>query len=445
MRSVVKGTVAALIAGSTLLLLAIPVNAAIVEGASASAFGVKAHVIALGQVGLSVPGTPEVRVPTEAGDNKDASSIVGPVVVPTDGSVVQDVRVLSVNASRSQTGLATAQGESQVGHVALLPQAGKPLVEADALHAVSTSTCKSNGTATTSSDGSRFVGLFVNGQGISYTPAPNTTIPLVMGDRGVKVILNEQTGASRGTGLIVTMIHVIVYDAKSPNIIFADVRISSATSSVYCSKNAPPTGGNPADRGIEADKVVTSTTSDRVGQTATHDATAHRGDNVTWKITLSNKGANSCDVVVVSDTLPNHFTFVSSSGDLTSAKAPVQDGHKLTWKNSARWTLPAGGSLVENIVAKVDADAPYGTYVNNVDIDETTCSNFTQGLRGPVTVVPLGAEKRVLGFKNKKPAPAPSSAPLAATGWGVDPLKLLFVGLGLMGVGVLVSRRRRVM
>ncbi|MGH2829484.1 MAG: hypothetical protein ACRDJM_03265, partial [Actinomycetota bacterium] len=155
---------------------------------------------------------------------------------------------------------------------------------------------------------------------------------------------------------------------------------------------------------VVSDKVVTTTTSDVQGAADGSVATVHRGETVAWKVTLRNSGTTGCGLVVVSDTLPSHFTFVSSSGDLTSGVQPAIDGQRIVWSKGSRYALAAGSTLTETIVATVSDDAPFGTYTNLIDVEQSTCSSFTQGLRGPVDVVPSAA---VLPIRELRPGTLP--------------------------------------
>lgn len=441
MRIIRSFPVAGLLVGLMVLLLpAAPASGALVEGAVASGAGLRVRADLGGNTLVNFGPTPFVKVPdVDDTPNEAEDTIVGPVRIPGDsGALISDIRALSVSASRSQTGLPTATGEAQTARVALIEQGGTPLLEVDAIHSVSKTTCKADGTAAVSAEGSRLVGLSIAGRLIDATPEPNTVIPLVSDggtpadpsdDRGIRIILNEQTGATRGTGLIVTMIHVLVFDTATSNVVLADIRIAQAMSAVFCSEASPPTNDNGDDRGVETDKEATSTTSDPAGSTDGTRATAHRGEQVTWTLTITNTGDVGCGIVTVVDTLPRHFSFVSSAGDLTKAVAPVVEDRTITWNNADRWSVAPGSTLTERIVAKVPADAPFGTYTNQADIDTSTCSTFTLGLGGPVDVIPKAS---VLPSRFEQ---------LPTTGSPV--LVLLVTGFGLVTMGGLAVTTMR--
>jgi fimbrial isopeptide formation D2 family protein len=419
-------------------------GAALVEGSSSSAFGVKAHVVLFGQGGLNFPATPHVAAPDADAEHPDdvSNTIVGPIRIPPDtGQLIADLRALHVSAKRTSGDSPTAHAESQIAHVALFEQDGEPQIEADVLHAVADVKCTAANKATASADGSRFASLSLGGNEIDATPSPNTEVPLVYtgdpdnpaDDMGIRVILNEQTGADAGNGIIVTMLHVIAFSPTTPNIIFADVRIASAKATAFCGNDSPPTNGNEG-RDLSSDKTVTSTTSDPQGALDVSGvATAFRGDEVTWTITITNSG-EGCSIINVVDTLPAHFTFKSTKGDLSDGATAVVDGQTVTWTNNARWPLAPGAKIVETLTATVADDAPFGTYTDLVDIDESTCSTFTQGNRGPVDVIPRPAavKPRVLGRTATLP------------GTGVNAAAPIAIGLMLIGLGMaarVASRR----
>ncbi len=83
-------------------------------------------------------------------------------------------------------------------------------------------------------------------------------------------------------------------------------------------------------------------------------ATVNAGGNVTYTLTISNKGPSPAANVVLSDTLPaNNAGFVSASGNFTRV------GNAVTWNLG---TLSAGGSANETVVIT----APNSGTLNNV-------------------------------------------------------------------------------
>lgn len=393
--------------GITLFLIVstIGARAGTVEASAASAFGVKADTDLLDASALSIPATPFAGSPREAdGSDEDSNSVVGPVRVPSNGSLVSDIRALYVAARRTNAPLPTAHAEARTGHAALFEQDGAPLVEVDALHAVADAKCTGGDEASTSAEGSQFVKLVVDGRAFDTTPPKNTEVSLVFtgdaetseDDMGIRLILNEQTGANEGTGLMVTMIHAIVFSPSDPNLVFADLRIATAKATVFCGSGTQSTAGNPDDRDISSDQAASGSATQGVIDIEGI-PTAHRGDEVTWTITIRNEGSAACSLVEITDTLPRHFTFAGSTGDLTAEAQPTVEGRTVRWSNAARWDLPAGESLVERVTATVDDDAPFGTYTTLLEVDQSTCSSFTQGLRGPVEIISQPAARTAAG------------------------------------------------
>jgi uncharacterized repeat protein (TIGR01451 family) len=438
-----------LLAATALLLVGTGATMAFAQNiatTSAKATGLSVYADLLGThlLDLKLPN-PGAKAPDPSSSTPDSNvqTLLGPIRQPADGSLISEISVLKTVAKRTET---SSSAEAEATRVWLLEQAGKPLIQVDVLQANSDTKCV-NGKAS-STGAVKILGLHINGQGLDIPspqtngqPAPNTeiNIPAAGSPYGIKIILNEQKGAANGNGLIVTALHVIVYGPDSPNLLYADVYVSRAESTAFCGPNNPPTDNNPGSEDVRIDKIVTKTDSDPAGATDGTTATAHRGENVTWKITINNKSSNACSLLQVTDTLPPHFTFVSSAGDLTTANAPSQNGQDLTWRNNGRWPLAANGTLTETITAKVDADAPYGTYTNLLDVDQSTCSSFTEGNGGPVTVIPTTA--KVLGKKVTKPKPAlkateVSPGAMPRTGNQVPAPAVALTAIFMIGAGV---------
>ncbi|MGH2831066.1 MAG: choice-of-anchor P family protein, partial [Actinomycetota bacterium] len=415
---------AALVALSVPLAAPAASSAPIVHGAVARAFGVSVHVdtpVASGAADVKPTPLAEALDPS-TGEVSD--TVVGPVRTPNDGSIVSDARALVASASRTVAPAPAAQAESLVTHVALLEQAGVPMIQAEVVHAVSSTKCAGDG-AVTSAAGSRLAGLWVAGQAIDRTPDPNTEIPLVYDgdtpadardDLSVRVILNEQRAASTGYGLVVTMIHVILYTPDDPLAIVGDVRIAEALSSVWCNGGGP----RPNPHGIQIDKVATATSSDPFGALDDGTAFAYRGDAVTWDATITNRSTTGCTLTIVTDSLPVHFGYVSTSGPLSADGDPALERQDVVYQ-AGRIRLDAGQTITQQITARVSPDAPYGWYTNLFTVFESSCSEATGGLLGPVRVVP---RPHVLTVQrhNGRPAGSPARQPLAATGVGAAPI-----------------------
>lgn len=429
-------------------------HAGVVEGSKASAVGVHAHSTLAGFDFGSIGPTPSAQVPDQQNQNKVKNTVYSIEYPEGDASLV-GASVLKAIAERTTGDLPTAHAQAQVNELTLFEGGGGALVKADVIDSVSVARCLGPNKAEVGAEGSRLVGLEISGQKFEHVPPPNFEVfPLVYDggtpadpkdDYGVRIILNEQKRASQGTGLIVTMIHAFLYSPAQtigfPSGVFADIKIAEAKSTVWCGDATPPSKPAGGESAYEGSKIVTSTTSDTDGALGPDGrATAFRSDEVTWKITISNKGDRGCSLLVVTDNLPQHFTFARSSGNLTDAVAggPTINGQDLTWRNALRWDLPAGGRLTETVVAKVNEDAPFGTYTNLVTIEESTCSSFTQGLLGPVEVIPkqeAPAPPKTL-VKGTKVRAAPKKLP--ATGLAADPVTL---ALTLIVAGIAIRRR----
>ncbi|MHB8510651.1 MAG: choice-of-anchor P family protein [Actinomycetota bacterium] len=434
---VATASVATLIA--LMLSLGDTARAAPQETAFASGFGARVHITLFGQsqASISIPPTPYASVPNANGTSSDSHTIIGPIREPADsGQLISDLRVLHASADR--TGTPSATGVGQVAHVALFEQNGSPQIAADALHAVAHATCTGPDKASVDADGSKFAAVTLGSQTIDVTPPPNTKIPLVVTSDsnpdnhfGVLAILNEQVKAADGTGIRVTMLHLIVFSPKSPNLIIGDIQLGTAEASVFC---GPATAPSETNSTVHSDKVAVNKTHTLGIDVTTGGTRAFRGDTIVWTITISNSGNVGCDLFEVSDTLPTHFTFVKSSGDLTTGVTPTQDGQTIMWNNPNRYPLPAGGRLIEQVTATVNSDAPFGTYTNLFDVNESSCSSFTQGLRGPVEVIPTvasgpGVGTHVLGLKLR-------SGKLPSTGLPLELLVLSGLALVTLGAGM---------
>lgn len=403
----------------------------LVHGSVARAFGVRVHVVSpLGDPSVEVDPTPLASA-ADPSVSRKTERVLGPLRAPEDGSVVSDARALIADASRGLSPAPAARAEALVSHVALFEESGVPLIEAETVRAVSDTACAGS-SSRSSAAGSTLAGLRVAGQVFDATPEPNTEIPLVYDagtpadasdDLGVRLILNEQTPAAQGAGLIVTMIHAILYTPADPANIFADVRIAESFSTVWCG------GGGPRPvRIIDFDKVATRTDSDPRGALDDGIATAHRGETVTWTVTITNRSDTGCGLATILDSLPPHFGFVRTGGEFIDV-VPEIDGRDVIWTPAGRQLqLDAGATITQTITARVASDAPYGTYTNLFTIFESSCSEATGGLLGPVTVIPR--PQAIVQGGSKRPRP------LAATGVPLEPVAAAAVALvtaGLLG------------
>lgn len=429
------------------LMVALPVQSAgsspLVHASAARAFGVRVHVATpLGDPSLTIEPTPFASA---ADPSVDAvtESVLGPLRAPEDGTLVGDARALVAEAARTLTPKPASHAEAVVTSASLFETAGVPLIAADLVHASSDTTCTSPSSAVTSAAGSRLVGLSIAGEIIDETLEPNTEIPLVYDngtpadasdDVSVRVILNEQVPAAHGYGLIVTMIHAIVSTPADAGRIFADIRIAEAFSTAYCGEAGP----RPV-RVIDFDKVVTHTDSDPQGALDDGIATAHRGETVTWTVDVTNTSQTGCMLSTVTDSLPPHFGFVRTAGAFDDIEPALSD-QDVVWEPQDQLQLNPGQTITQTITTRVAADAPYGTYTNLFGVFESSCSEASSGLMGPVTIVPKPATTVLSKPKTTPPAPGP----LAATGVPVAPLAAASVALVMAAHVARALRRTRI-
>ncbi len=184
---------------------------------SGEAYGVFVDLITLAGAHVEVPKTPDVVLPSNGGM---ASDFLLRVSVP-DTLTATTLFVWTAGAVGGNS--ASAESIASVENVNILGG----LITGQIVVAMSSST--SNGSAASSSpDGSTFIGLVVNGTAINVLPQANTTISLP----GVGwVTLNEQIFSGDGvhtSALTVNMIHVHLNGALGTG----DIIVSSAHSDV---------------------------------------------------------------------------------------------------------------------------------------------------------------------------------------------------------------------
>jgi uncharacterized repeat protein (TIGR01451 family) len=432
--------------GAMSLFLLLGATAAFGQGdqtsaADATALAVRANIFGNTLVpeqkffGVSVP-----KVGAETPDDQKAA-----FVDYSSDPLITELSALKARATRTAT---SGHAEAHTGHAFLLNNSGTDVIKVDALHATSDSACQSGNVV--SNGGANIVGLYLNGQGQDIAVAPNTEIPLTMPDNsaGIRVILNEQVRDADGHGLTVTALHVLVYET-SGNLIFADIRIAQAHSTAFCvdeSNGGGEGGSTESPSAVTISKRVASTTSDTNGDSDGAVATAFPGDNVTWTITFTNKSDQiNCSLFRLTDVLPTHFSFVSSSGDLTTVVAPSHDGQNVTWDNPAGYKLMPGTTLSETLVAKIADDTPEGTYTNLLNVENSSCSAFSSGEVGPVKVIARPAAA-VKGKKVSKALPATEVRGGTLPRTGLEDVRALIVGVMLLvgsGLGVRMVKQAR--
>ncbi|HVF20795.1 MAG TPA: hypothetical protein VNA14_11200 [Mycobacteriales bacterium] len=324
------------------------------------------------------------------------AQLLGAGPIPAGGELVQNIGLLTSTAEATDEPKATAS--ARAAQVALLSQAGVPLLSAEAVRAVSTTTC----TEDPSAAGTEFVNLTAFGMtGPIPTPAPNTELlPQMFNPLGIKVILNEQHPTADGRGLVVNAIHIYQFDpALVPSLFVGDIVVAHAMSTVNCPNGAGSTGG---DNAVMIVKNVDT-------------STAMRGDTLTYTATVQNKSAATCPVNRFIDHLPGPFEFVSTSGDFGTVATTVArpGGGTDVILEPADLVIAAGGSATQTFVVKVKDDAAPGVYFNNVELFCGNLGNWVKGLDAPVEVV---AAQTTPTTTTTEP---PAELGLASTGgWG---------------------------
>jgi len=409
---------------------------------SAQAYGLGLRVNLLGTT--LIPEThlmADARVPnTTNTPNVDGNSLIDFSAEP----LIDELSALKTSVTRTDT---SAHAEAHTAHAFLLQNGGVDLLKVDAVHSSADASC-SNGVVTRTGS-ANLVGLFIEGQGQDIQAPPNTVIPLTTPDNksGILITLNEQVPDADGHGMTVNAIHVQVFETNT-NLLYADIKVAHSHAAAYCP--GVPNGGTetpPATSApVSISKHVTSTTSDANGD-SDGTATAFPGDNVNWKITFKNNSTTgvSCQLIRIIDTLPPHFTFVSSSGDLTKGATPdTSTPPDVIWDNAGGYNLDPGQSLSETLVAHIASDTPPGWYTNLLTVDNATCGTFSSGQVGAVHVI----ARPTTAVRGKKVTLLPTEVPggtLPETGAGsggplgspgMTPAELALASALLLGSGV---------
>jgi uncharacterized repeat protein (TIGR01451 family) len=134
----------------------------------------------------------------------------------------------------------------------------------------------------------------------------------------------------------------ITITATAPNA--CDPFVNSATGT-FGPNDTPMTGSPATARG----DVVGCAASVSIAKTGA--STVAAGANITWTITVSNTGNAAATNVLVSDTLPAGFTFVSSTPDNTTNPTPPFCSHSAGVVSCSLGTIAAAGSAQITITA----------------------------------------------------------------------------------------------
>jgi uncharacterized repeat protein (TIGR01451 family) len=140
------------------------------------------------------------------------------------------------------------------------------------------------------------------------------------------------------------------------------------------------------------------------------------GTNLRYTLTIANAGSSSAQSVSVSDTLPDHTTFVSlsqNSGPSFTCTTPSSGGTGTV--NCTSGTLASGASATFTLVVKVKANTPDGTILcNTVTVASSTSDpNLANNSDTQTTQVNTAADLSVT--KTDDPDPVAAGSDLAYT------------------------------
>ncbi|MDP8970864.1 MAG: cell wall-binding repeat-containing protein [Actinomycetota bacterium] len=350
---------------------------------AADAFGVEVTVDPLSIDLLQVGPLPSVRTyqPPATDPVTESVAQVGPVPDP-DGGLIEYVRAVTVTAG----GDLAAERATATAETAAASLLGE-LVTADALKAVSTTTCEdppatAEEAAARAAEGSRIVNLTVGDTVIPVTPEPNQVRIQIPGVADVRVL--EVLPDVDGNGWTTRALHIFTLDPVT-GLVNGEIIVAEAHSSVACAAGdvGPPPGAD--DNPILITKDATP-------------SQALPGDEVTYDITVTNRSEQPCTVFEVIDRLPPGFGFVQAGGDLTGID-PSVDGSVLRFRNPQGFPLAPGETFDATITVRLPLDLAAGTYFDDAEA-RTSCGSARTGLTGPVTVpqdrVPrVGGDDRV--------------------------------------------------
>jgi uncharacterized repeat protein (TIGR01451 family)/LPXTG-motif cell wall-anchored protein len=275
---------------------------------------------------------------------------------------------------------------------------------------------------------------------IPVNAPPNTILPVLPGLNLVTIIINEQHFDSKGHGITVNAVHIIIAPGASLlstiGAANADVIIGHAHSEAIC-PGAPDTG--PGNAGNSSGPLPVGTKTD--GQ-----AVVVAGNQQTYTMSVKHNG---CSITVITDTLPPGFTYVAGSakGNFGSTTAPTVSVAPVTGQTTLTWTSNTGlpdtpDPLTATITVNVAANLAPGDYVNNVNTLGTCGQTNFSDVPGTLVVAAAtpsptlsaaAASATVSNTPNTSAAQGASVAPIAG-------LAVLLLG----GGAVLIGRRRRI-
>ena len=332
----------------------------------------------------------------------------------------------------------TAMAKSQVTNVDALGAAAPVALHADAITALSNSSC-----AADPSGSVNVVNLTLGGK--QLTPdgpvPPNTrlTEPLLAA-LGLTVILNEQHPASPGRGFVVNGVHIMAsgQGASLPiggKVVRGDIVISHVVSGVAC---VPTTASpSPSPTTLPPPPAVDVTFSKVATQ-----GIAAVGDTFSYNTTVTNTSSAPCEVLRFVDHLAKPFSLVSTSGAFgTTFEAPTPvrpgDGPEAVLR-PVGVVIGANQTLAQTFTVKVNAEATAGTYYDTLELFCAPKGDFISGPLAPVVILPPLSPSASPSSPPPPPClPGSPQCPLPRTGG--SPLVALGA-LGLLASGLAVRK-----
>jgi large repetitive protein len=162
------------------------------------------------------------------------------------------------------------------------------------------------------------------------------------------------------------------------------------TATVSSTTSDPTPGNNSASSVVTAGAASTD-----LGITKTGAASASAGNNITYTVTVTNNGPSTATGVSVADTTPANLTFVSNSGDCTTAYP------------CALGTLAPGGSAVISSTYTINP-AFTGSITNTATVSATT-ADPTPGNNSASASTTVGASANLSITKTGAASAAPNA------------------------------------
>lgn len=373
---------AALLAGALGLttLQATPAAAAVdTNGGFADAYGLSIDTTILAG-----------NIPVVLGPEAQASNSCAPQKAPSTNQVLglgdpqlalAEVATTGASSVCTGAGAPKSMARAQLANVDALEIAGGPgTLAVDAITTTSSTDCVSAPSGST-----QVVGLTLGGTPIvpdGLVPPNTTVVSPVLSALGITIILNEQTPAANGRGLVVNGIHIIADNSGvlpiGGTVIRGDIVISHAVSGVVCANGK----GSEAPEGVDPSDIT-------FAKSASPEI-APPGTTVTYTAKVTNTSEQDCEVLRFIEHLSPAVEFVSTAGPLgTAVDTPLPtrpDGGQEAVIRPTDVTIAAKASVTQTFVVKVRPDAAPGVYYNNLEIFCGPNGNFVSGPIAPITV-----------------------------------------------------------